>query len=215
MQALSMRYLQKIDSIISSSSSSSSLEPGLPGWLSLVDQPVLQPVKPGRTLTLAGVAGFVIGCAGALLADRRSNRVYSHHKLLACLGFPVWAKLPAPPWNQPGVDAQFAQLVQVLDPSLRWRVLSIGVEHPAVKPLVEALRGRSSALMPEQQEPLLRHGLQATGDGNGLGILVVVERGFNSEAALLEARRVLNQIAAVRQVGVVVVGESLPAEVQV
>jgi hypothetical protein len=45
--------------------------------------------------------------------------------------------------------------------------------------------------------------------------LVVVERGFNSEAALLEARRVLNQIAAVQQVGVVVVGETLPAEVQV
>ncbi len=214
LQALSKRYQQKIDAIISSSSSSS-IVLGRPGWLSLGEQPSLQPAKSGRTLTLAGLAGLVFGCAGALLADRRANRVYSLQKLLIFLGYPVWAKVPAPPWTQSAVDAQFTQLMGVLDPSLRWRVLSIGVEHPFVQPLVEALRAQSSALMLEQQPPLLRHALQAAADGKGLGILVVVERGFNSEAALLEARRVLNQIAAVQQVGVVVVGETLPAEVQV
>jgi hypothetical protein len=212
LHALSMRYQQKIDAIISSSSSS--VEPGRPGWLSLDDQLFLQPSKRGRTLILAGLAGLVVGCAGALLAERRSNRVYSIQKLLMFLGYPVWAKVPAPPWSQSGVDAQFTQLMGVLDPSLRWRVLSIGVEHPAVQPLVEALRAQSSALMLEQQPPLLRYALQAAADDKGLGILVVVERGFNSEAALLEARRVLNQIAAVQQVGLVVVGECLPAEVQ-
>jgi hypothetical protein len=212
LQALYKRYQQKIDAIISSSSS---IVPGRPGWLSLGEQPFLQPAKSGPTLTLAGLAGLVFGCAGALLADRRANWVYSLQKLLIFLGYPVWAKVPAPPWIQSGVDAQFTQLMGVLDPSLRWRVLSIGVEHPAVQPLVDALRGQSSSLMLEQQPPLLRHALQAATDGMGLGILVVVERGFNSEAALLEARRVLNQIAAVQQVGVVVVGETLPAEVQV
>jgi hypothetical protein len=213
LQVLSRRYQQKIDAIISSSSSS--VEPGRPGWLSLGEQPFLLPVKIGSTLTLAGLAGLVFGCAGALLADRRSNRVYSIRKLLMFLGYPVWAKVPAPPWSQSGVDAQFTQLMGVLDPSLRWRVLSIGVEHPCVQPLVQALRRQSSALMLEQQSPLLRHALQADPDGKALGILVVVERGFNSEAALLEARRVLNQMALVQQVGLVVVGECLPAEVQV
>ena len=212
MQVLSERYQHKIEGMIASSSS---VEPGQPGWLVVSEQPLLEPAKRGRSLALAGLAGLVLGSAGALLADRRTDRVDSLQKLLACLGYPVWAKLPAPPWSQAGVVSQVAQLAQLLDPSLRWLVLSIGAEHPAVQPIVEALLVQASGVTLERQAPLLKHALLPVGDGARLGIVLIVERGFNSEAGLLEARRVLHQMTAVQQVGLVVVGESLPSELTV
>ena len=98
---------------------------------------------------------------------------------------------------------------------MTWLVLSIGAEHPAVLPIVEALQDHAPAVTLKRHAPLLKHALLQDRDGPSLGIVLVVQRGFNSEMGLLEARRILHQMIAVRQVGLVVVGESLPSEVKV
>lgn len=92
-----------------------------------------------RTLALGLLGGLVAGAGSALIADQRSNRVYSQAELLGRLGHPLRLGLPAGPWTSPAVQVLVGQLATQLDQALSWRVMSIARQHDAVAPLTQLL----------------------------------------------------------------------------
>jgi len=189
------------------------MEPGSAGWLTVsVGDRVQQ--RTGLKLIVGGLSGVVLGAAAALLADRCAHRVFSTAQLLQLMGYPLWAKLPAGPWNNANVQAELGQLAQLLDPGLCWRVLSVAQTHPLVEPLAEALQQQRPALHLQASPPLLVQTLQAPVSGQALGVLVVLECGFNSAEALQEARRVLQQLPGLQAVALALMGQLPPPELR-
>ena len=171
-----------------------------PAQSGFVQRQSLEKVKDlsGRALALGGLAGLVVGAGAGLLADRRANRVFSSAQLQQLLGYPVLAILPVQPWVDPVAQAELCQLGQQLDPRLHWMVLSIANQHSFVEPLASALK-----LQPAP--PLLSHTLKAFSASQPGGVLLVVEPGFNSALARPEARRTLELLPRLEQVGLVLI----------
>ena len=166
-----------------------------------------------RPLALGLMGGLVVGAGSALIADRRSNRVYSREELLRRLNYPLRLSLPAGPWTASAVEVLVGQLATQLDQNLSWRVLSIARQHEAVEPLTKLLQLQGGEdLQCDSADPLLSSVLRFEPCDQPTGLLVVVESGFNSARALEEARLLISQMTAVQSVGVVLIGAQLPEE---
>ena len=166
-----------------------------------------------RSLALGLLGGLVAGSGAALIADRRSNRVFSRSKLLGQLGYPLWLALPTLPWSDQVAGPLVGQLAARLDRSLDWRVLSIAREHEAVGSLAQALsRQNEPELSCKAVAPLLNSIIRLGSNSRPIGLLVVVESGFNSSQALEDARLLLSQLSCVQSIGVVLAGVPLPSE---
>ena len=190
------------------------------GWISIESDPVVDQSKSksksksfNRFLVLGLLGGLVTGSGAALIADRRSNRVFSRSKLLEQLGYPLWLSLPTLPWSDQVAGPLVGQLAARLDRSLDWRVLSIAREHEAVGSLAQALsRQNEPELSCKAVAPLLNSIIRLGSNSRPIGLLVVVESGFNSSQALEDARLLLSQLSCVQSIGVVLVGVPLPSE---
>lgn len=172
-------------------------------------------VRPRSSLlALGSLAGLSFGIAAAMLVEKRENKVYSKARLVSCLNLPVLAKIPSSPLAGGAVHAELFQLAQQLDPDLRWHVLSVANPHPLVQPLVHALHQYFPEIKLEPGQPLLANPLTTLPSGQGHGVLLVVEPGFNSAQALQEAARVMAQLPGLRAAGLVLVGQPLPPELR-
>ena len=157
--------------------------------------------------------GLVVGAGSALIADRRSNRVYSREELLRRFNYPLCLSLPAGPWTASTVEVLVGQLATELDQNLSWRVLSIARRHEAVEPLTQLLQQQGGAdLQCQSADPLLSAVLRIEPRDQPTGLLVVLEPGFNSASALEEAHLLISQMSNVQAVGVVLIGMPLPEE---
>ena len=191
------------------------------GWISIEN--VLEPKgseinlrRVFRNLALGSLSGLVLGGGAALVADRRSDRVFSQSKILRELGYPLWLTLPTPPWADQLVSPLIGQLAARLNRSVEWRVLSIAHEHESVRPLAEALiRQKEPGLSCTPVGPLLNSIIRLGSDARPIGILIVVESGFNSSQALKDASLLLRQLSCVQSIGVVLVGVPLPSDLVV
>lgn len=189
------------------------VEPAKPSWIEVVPQDV-EASHPGRAIALGGLAGLVLGAGAALVADRRANRVYGVHQLIQLMGYPLRASLPVLPWHSEIIEAQVSQLAVLLEPNLQWLVLSVAQPHPVCEALVQGLKRHLPAKDLAAGPVLLREPLQQVSEGQPLGVLCVIQPGFNSVLALEEARRLLDQLPFVQEVGLVLVGQSLPDELR-
>jgi len=184
-------------------------------WIQIEEPTKIQGQKAplSRLLALGLLGGLVVGAGSALIADRRSNRVYSQAELLGRLGHPLRLGLPAGPWTSSAVPVLVGQLATQLDQALSWRVLSIARQHDAVAPLTQLLQQHGGpALQCQSADPLLAAVLRMDPPDQPTGLLLVVEPGFNSARALEEARLLISQMGAVQDVGVVLIGAPLPEE---
>ena len=183
-------------------------------WISVENVPVVDQSKSfNRSLALGLLGGLVTGSGAALIADRRSNRVFSRSKLLGQLGYPLWLALPTLPWSDQVAGPLVGQLAARLDRSLDWRVLSIAREHEAVGSLAQALsRQNEPELSCKAVAPLLNSIIRLGSNSRPIGLLVGVESGFNSSQALEDARLLLSQLSCVQSIGVVLAGVPLPSE---
>ena len=164
-------------------------------------------------MALGLLGGLVLGAGVALIADRRSNRVYSQAELLRRLSHPLRLRLPAKPWTSSAVQALVGQLAIQLDQSLPWRVLSIARQHEAVVPLTQLLQKQGGAdLQCKSADPLLSAVLRLEPRDQPTGLLLVLEPGFNSARALEEACLLISQMSGVQPVGVVLTGAPLSEE---
>lgn len=185
-------------------------------WISIEEVPGgvnFKPKSSNKSLALGLLGGLVTGSGAALIADRRSNRVFSRSKLLEQLGYPLWLSLPTLPWSDQVAGPLVGQLAARLDRSLDWRVLSIAREHEAVGSLAQALsRQNEPELSCKAVAPLLNSIIRLGSNSRPIGLLVVVESGFNSSQALEDARLLLSQLSCVQSIGVVLAGVPLPSE---
>lgn len=188
------------------------------GWISIENVPVPKESKLDlrrafRYLALGSLSGLVLGGGAALVADRRTDRVFGKSKILRELGYPMWLTLPTSPWDDQLVSPLIGQLAARLNRSFEWRVLSIAHEHESVKPLAEALIGQKEpGLSCKAVEPLLNSIIRPGSDARPIGLLIVVESGFNSCQALEDASLLLKQLPCVQSIGVVLVGVPLPSD---
>lgn len=171
--------------------------PAAKSFVSILPEQVV-PSSRARHIALGGLAGCVFGAAAALLADRRSNRVFSCALIEQLLGFPLLAGLSPLPWQGLAAQAALGQLRELLDPQLHWKVMSIAADHPCVEPIAEAIEL-------EAAPPLLEHVLHAFPSTHPGGVLLVVQSGFNSQLALEEARRLLLQLPGLERVALVMI----------
>ncbi|MDB4486186.1 hypothetical protein N9025_02120 [Synechococcus sp. AH-707-B22] len=186
-------------------------------WISIEDfsNNIKEPKSnsSSRSLALGLLGGLVAGSGAALIADRRSNRVSSRSKLLGQLGYPLWLALPTLPWSDQVAGPLVGQLAARLDRSLDWRVLSIAREHEAVGPLAQALISQNEPeLSCKAVAPLLNSIIRLDSNSRPIGLLVVVESGFNSSQALEDARLLLSQLSCLQSIGVVLAGVPFPSE---
>ncbi|ABI46678.1 hypothetical protein [Synechococcus sp. CC9311] len=185
------------------------------GWISIEDVPYNNhsKTKSSGSFALGLLGGLVAGSGAALIADRRSNRVFGHSRILSQLGYPLWLTLPTLPWSDPVEGSLIGQLAARLDRSLDWHVLSIAREHEAVQPLAQALiRQNEVGLNCKSVDPLMNAIIRPGSDARPIGLLVVVESGFNSSQALEDARLLLSQLSCVQSIGIVLAGVPLPSE---
>ncbi len=117
----------------------------------------------------------MLGSGAALVADRRSDRVFSYSKILSQLGYPLWLTLPTLPWSDQLLKPLIGQLAARLDRSVEWRVLSIAREHEAVQPLAQALSSQNEAeLSCKSVKPLLKSIIRIGSDANLIGFLLLM-----------------------------------------
>ena len=185
-----------------------------PSWIHIEKHYELErSVSSSRQSALGLLGGLVLGAGSALVADRRSNRVFSQAELLRRLGHPLRLGLPAAPGTSPAVPVLVGQLATQLDQNLSWRVLSIARQHEAVEPLTQLLQQQGGAdLQCQSADPLLSAVLRIEPRDQPTGLLVVLEPGFNSASALEEAHLLISQMSNVQAVGVVLIGMPLPEE---
>lgn len=186
-----------------------------PDWIRVEkpSEPIERSVSFSRTFALGLLGGLVLGAGSALIADRRSNRVFSQAELLRRLGHPLRLGLPAVPWTSPAVPVLVGQLATQLDQTLSWRVLSIARQHEAVAPLTQLLQQQGGAdLQCNSADPLLAAVLRMESSDRPIGLLLVVEPGFNSARALEGANLLISQMSNVQAVGVVLISAPLPVE---
>ncbi len=184
-------------------------------WISIGQVSAMDKVSY-KPMPLGLLGGLVVGSGAALIADRRSNRVFSHLKILGQLGYPLWLTVPRLPWSDQVTGPLIGQLGARLDRSIEWRVLSIAHEHELVAPLAQALTRQSEPeLSCKSVEPLLNSIIRPGSNSRPIGLLLVVESGFNSSKALEDARLLLSQLSCVQSIGVVLAGVPLPSELTV
>ena len=185
-----------------------------PDWI-FVKKPteIVGETSSFRFFALGLLGGLVVGAGSALIADRRSNRVYSQAGLLRRLAHPLRLGLPAGSWSSSAVQVMVGQLATQLDQALAWRVLSIARQHDAVAPLTQLLQQQGGPdLQCSSADPLLSSVLRLDPRDQPVGLLLVVEAGFNSARALEDARLLISQMSSVQAVGVVLIGVPLPEE---
>ena len=187
------------------------------GWISIENNSVPKPKpqlrSPAKSLALGLLGGLFLGGGSAMIRDRMSDRIFSNTKILRQLSYPLWLTLPLPPWSDQAVDLLIGQLSDRLDRSFEWRVLSIAHEHELVKPLAQSLiRQSEPGLSCKPVEPLLNSIIRLSPDARPIGLLIVVEPGFNSSQALEDAHLLLSQLSCVQSIGVVLAGVPLPSE---
>ena len=111
------------------------------------------------------------------------------------------------------MNVLIGQLANQLDQTLSWRVLSIANQHEAVAYLTQSLQQLGGAeLSCTSAEPLLSAVLRLDTHDQSVGLLLVVEAGFNSARALDSARLMISQMSNIQAVGVVFIGAPLPEE---
>jgi hypothetical protein len=183
-------------------------------WLTLESLPSYQKNKSySRPMMLGLLSGFVLGSGAGLIVDRKTDRVFSEKRILEQLNYPLWISLPALPWSTQMVSPMIGQLAARLDTSLEWRVLSIAHENEVVEALAQALISQNEpGLSCKSVKPLFNSIVRLGSDERPIGLLIVVESGFNSSKALEEARLLLNQLPFVQSIGVVLGGVPLPSE---
>ena len=170
-------------------------------------------VSPLRTIFSGFLGGLFFGAVSGFIADRRSDRVFSQDELIRRLGFPLSLALPSESWDSPAVEVLVGQLATHLEPNLSWLVMSVAREHDAVVPFTQMLKQKSgSDLQCNCVEPLLSAVLRFDTSDKPIGLLLVVESGFNSARALEEAHFQIKRMSSVQKVGVVLIGAPLPAE---
>lgn len=182
-------------------------------WITLTQEEAPKPRGPGRSLALGGLAGLVVGAGAALVADRRSQRVYGLNRLQQLLPYPVWGSLPPAYPQGPWSGQAEAQLAVFLRPQLAWRVLSIAEGHPLLAPLAQELQRLCPQLDLQAGPVLLREPFNPAA-GEPVGCLLLVEPGFNSEPALRQVQQLLLQLPEVEQVGLVLAGQPLAPELR-
>ena len=81
------------------------------------------------------------GAGSGLIADRRSNLVYSREELLRRLNYPLHLSLPAAPWSASAVEVLVGQLSTLLD---QFVLEGVGIvrEHEAVEPSLSCCSSR-------------------------------------------------------------------------
>ena len=105
----------------------------------LLDKPVAP--RKGRIMALGLLAGLVFGSGAALVADRRSGRVYSEEELLQLLPGPLLAQLN--PGDPEALTGRLALLARSgLAGSHRVALIPVGLaaDTPALAQLLEQLR---------------------------------------------------------------------------
>ena len=152
-------------------------------WILVAEQPkvVQQKTQRSRSLALGLLGGLVVGAGSGLVADRRSNRVYSQAELLHRLAI-LRLGLPAGPWT-----LQLCRSWWVGGLSLTKLVRKLGVLHimklwrlsrSCCNSRVDPIScGRSFAVSRVAFEPR----------DKPTSLLLLVEAGFNSARALEEA----------------------------
>ena len=176
----------------------------------------LEYYAPDRSaLAFGGLAGLVVGGGAGVLADRRANRVFSATHLQQILGYPVLAVLPSQPWDDLQAQAEIAQLSQQLDLRLHWRILSIVNHHACIDELVKTLSKLVPSLKCSSYPPLLVNYPPSFSAKPSGGILLVVEKGFNSKFALEQAARVLSQLSGLERVGLVMIDNARLTELDI
>lgn len=180
---------------------------GQPSWISpitsySVKSSTISSLMPAL---LGFTSGIVIGCILAVFLEQITNRVFSKYEIQRTLGFPIRAYLPALPWQSGIVNSAIKNIQLTLDPSLEWRVTSIGKCHKAVNIISEVCRI-------DVAMPLLTNDIKPPSIDSSLGLLIVVEPGFNSLLALQYASLLLNQVVCVKDIGLVMLGCKSPEE---
>jgi uncharacterized protein involved in exopolysaccharide biosynthesis len=105
----------------------------------LLDKPVAP--RKGRILALGLLAGLVIGSGAALVADRRSGRVYSEEELLQLLPGPLLAQLnPGDPEALTGRLALLARSGLVGSHRVALIPVGLAADTPALAQLLKQLR---------------------------------------------------------------------------
>lgn len=183
------------------------------GWTTLLE-PELQVSRRGARIFQGALIGLFSGSLLAWLLDRFSGRIFRADQLQLLLGYSLLAVLPLTGWDNLWSKAQITQLSLVIDPGLAWRVVSIAKPHFAVGQLALALQEKLPHVDLKAEQPLLLNALMPAVSGSLVGVLIVVERGFNSAKALLDVRRVLGQLPFVATVGLVLIGESHAPEIR-
>ena len=181
-------------------------------WVQLL-QDLQDPQGPGRSLALGGFAGTLLGIGLALVADRRSQRVYGLNRLQQLFPYPVWGTLPPAYPHGPLSGQAEAQLAVFLRRQLAWQVCSIAEAHPLLTSLVEGLNRVDPQLNLQTGPVLLREPFNPARD-QSVGCLLLVEPGFNSELALRQAQQLLQQLPGVEQVALVLAGQPLAPELR-
>lgn len=170
-------------------------------------------ISPLRAIFIGWFGGLFFGAVSGFIADRRSDRVFSQVELIRRLGFPLSLALPSESWDSPAVKVLVGQLATHLEPNLSWLVMSIAREHDAVVPFTQMLQQKSGAdLQCNCVKPLLSTVFRFDPSDKPIGLLLVVQAGFNSARALEEARFQIQHMSAVQNVGVVLIGAPLPDE---
>ena len=172
-------------------------------WTSIYDANEGSSYIDIRIILMGLMSGFVSGCFLALWFDRKCGFVFEVDKLSAILARPSVLRLPSYPWFKASVQPLIHQLSIRLSPDLEWRVLSIAKNHAAVEPLANLLKCLPGS-------PLLLTTLEPSKDGLDLGVLLVLEPGFNTFQALEEARLLLEQMPNVSDVYLIILGIPFP-----
>jgi hypothetical protein len=187
------------------------LYPAQQGWVQVI-KGESKPVNAGRKLARGALAGLVLGCGAGLIADRRSGRVFSLRRIRQQLPYPLWGRLPFGFSDGTAHSVAVDQLAAFLKADLSWQVLSIATPHPQLPALVETLRERCPGLDVVAGPVLLREGFNPGAAVKPVGCLLLVQSGFNSEAALEQAHGLLEELPGVAEVALVLSGCTPPPE---
>ena len=156
-------------------------------------------------VALGGIFGLLVSSLYGLDSDKKSSIVFTQKELLTYLDYPVLLRLPKFPVDDYKLQGLIQSLALQMSADLEWKVLSIACNHPSVHSLASALG--CSAASPVLETPLLP--LDKT---KNLGVVLVVEPGFNTHESLQLAKEYLAKSLVIDCVYLAMMGTAAPKE---
>ena len=157
--------------------------------------------------------GFLAGCILAIVLDPKKKYVWNLEEIVSYFNTSVYHKLPSLPCDPSYSIHCIQSLLADMDFSCQWYILSIAIQHPSLNLFHQEIKKYISKQCDlKLAKPLLTSDFRLPSPSNKIGLIIVIDIGFNSRTSLLEAASYIRGLPCIEKLILLAPNHNIPPE---